>query len=231
MQLAPMPLFNDLPAGFFAQGVRSAALSLSDPMELLFNSELAGIAGACAHRRLEFTAGRTCARRALAKLGLAALPIPVGNDRRPQWPAGIVGSISHSRNVCIAAVARKTRELAALGVDVEERNAVTLDLVDDICTPQERTRLNALPSLLQQPTLTAIFSAKECLYKAQYELTGAMFGFEVISILLTPERDRFTAVFEHSIPPFVAGTQLIGRVHMSKHHVATAIALGKTLEM
>lgn len=217
----------NFPSDFFAQGVEFSTLSLGDRVDDLFQAELPGIAGACARRRLEFAAGRTCARRALGKLGVPVLPIPIGKDRRPQWPEGTIGSISHSREVCIAAVARKASGLAALGVDVEERDAVTLDLAEEICTPQERIRLFALPVVWQQPTLAAIFSAKESSYKAQYELTGKTFGFDAISILLSPQHDLFTAVFEQPIPPFVTGTRLTGKVHVSKHHIATAIAVAE----
>lgn len=54
----------------------------------LFPDERAIIARAVEPRRGEFTAGRWCARRALAKLGIPPLPILCGDQREPKWPAG-----------------------------------------------------------------------------------------------------------------------------------------------
>jgi 4'-phosphopantetheinyl transferase EntD len=42
-------------------------------------------------------------------LGLPERPIPMGRDRAPVWPEGVVGSISHSDAFCLAAVARSDR--------------------------------------------------------------------------------------------------------------------------
>src|SRR5215470_6495909 len=41
-------------------------------------------------RRLEFAAGRRCARLALARLGLPPGPILAGADRAPCWPSEVV---------------------------------------------------------------------------------------------------------------------------------------------
>src|SRR5277367_2552834 len=59
-------------------------------------------------RRTEFLAGRACARSALRKLadGRADDAIPIGPDRAPVWPAGIVGAITHAHGFAAAAVAR-----------------------------------------------------------------------------------------------------------------------------
>jgi 4'-phosphopantetheinyl transferase EntD len=61
----------------------------------LFPEEITLVARATEKRRREFTAGRECARAALAGLGLAAVPILRGYRGAPQWPDGVVGSITH----------------------------------------------------------------------------------------------------------------------------------------
>ena len=61
----------------------------------LHPAEQACIAKAGLKRRLDFAAGRVCARRAMAQLGVDGLPLLVGEKGQPVWPPGIVGSISH----------------------------------------------------------------------------------------------------------------------------------------
>ena len=75
----------------------------------------------------EFAAGRLCARRALGEFGRRGFPIPVARDRQPFWPAGVVGSITHTAGLCAAVVAERSR-LAALGVDTELGGAVKPEL-------------------------------------------------------------------------------------------------------
>src|SRR5690606_10927778 len=53
-------------------------------------------------RQCEYLAGRLCARHALHRLtGQADVPA-VGEDRAPHWPAGVVGSITHSQGQAAA---------------------------------------------------------------------------------------------------------------------------------
>ena len=63
----------------------------------LFPAEEAVIADAVDRRRREFATARACARAALAKLGVPAAPIVPGSRGAPQWPPGVVGSITHCR--------------------------------------------------------------------------------------------------------------------------------------
>jgi len=84
----------------------------------LYPEEEVSIRNAVRKRRREFAAGRNCARRALAFLGVQDCALPMGNDREVLWPEGIVGSISHCDDLCAVAVAR--RDFAAgIGLDVE----------------------------------------------------------------------------------------------------------------
>ena len=70
-------------------------------------------------RRREFVTARRCAREALASLGQAPGPIGVGPSREPQWPAGLVGSITHTRGFRAAAVAPQS-VVASIGIDAEQ---------------------------------------------------------------------------------------------------------------
>src|ERR1700761_866695 len=76
-----------------------------DESATLFPVEEEAIARAVAKRRREFTTGRACARVALARLGLPPAAIPRGERGDPQWPAGVVGSITHCAGYRAGAVA------------------------------------------------------------------------------------------------------------------------------
>src|SRR5580692_6347409 len=93
------------------------------------------VARAMSKRVQEFAAGRVCARAALAQLGYAAVALPMGEDRAPQWPAGATGSITHTNGFCAAVVAA-TAQIRALGLDAEPGTSVRPHLWGRICGPE-----------------------------------------------------------------------------------------------
>jgi enterobactin synthetase component D len=70
-------------------------------------------------RRREFWMGRSAARRALRELGAGDGPI-LRDGRRPIFPSGVTGSISHSAGVAVAIVA-SVGPVRGLGIDLELR--------------------------------------------------------------------------------------------------------------
>src|SRR5438132_9137019 len=91
-------------------------------------------------RRRAFSAGRGCARAALASLGLPGaqdIAIMSGPRRQPLWPSGIVGSITHSEAYCAAAVAWES-QLAGLGIDAELNTPLDDDLAEFVLSSSER---------------------------------------------------------------------------------------------
>ena len=54
----------------------------------------------------------------MAALGVRGDPVRRGADRAPQWPAGLVGSITHTVGYSAAVVARQG-SLLSLGIDAE----------------------------------------------------------------------------------------------------------------
>ena len=112
-------------------------------------------------RRSEFLAGRICAALALRAAGL---PTFVGIEgRRPVWPEGVAGSISHSNGRAVAVISAKYSQI---GVDCETVMAGDLaqKLHPEIISAAE-VRL-CPPDLTFAQFLTLIFSAKEAVYKA-----------------------------------------------------------------
>lgn len=205
----------------FPAGVKGA---LSDPQKLgpgLMASEKPAIANARAARQTEFVAGRRAARRAMAALGLAPAPIPAGPDRAPIWPTGVIGSISHTREVCVAVVALESAA-RSLGVDVEFATSLEPDLMAQICSPLEQSRIEG-PEMALHAKL--IFSAKEATYKAQYPLTGQLIGFDHLDVTLDLENNRFTAIFLHDTGCFVAGTAITGQFAKAAEHFVTGVCI------
>ncbi len=127
----------------------------------------AGEVGAARLRELEN--GRHYAKRALETLGVAAAELPVGPDRGPQWPDGIVGSITHAAgeggDYAAAAVARAS-EVAALGIDAEGGGGLDPRDWGRVLTPDETARLLALPPPSRAAEVQALWCLKEAALKA-----------------------------------------------------------------
>jgi 4'-phosphopantetheinyl transferase EntD len=189
--------------------------------------EEAALHRAAESRRREFRAGRTCAREAMLALAAAPAAIAVRADRSPAWPDGLVGSISHCHDLCIAAVGRIDQGWLAIGIDVEAREAMPPELVPEICGPEEQNWFKGLPIGDRGDYATLIFSAKECAYKCQHTLSGRLLDFTALTICIDPPSSQFTARFNHSAAPFLAGHELVGRYRMDAHHIVTAIALSR----
>lgn len=142
----------------------------------LFGIEARAVADAVDRRRREFAAGREAARQALATLGVAPTPIPRADDRRPIWPAGLVGSISHAAGFA-AAVAARDEDVAGVGLDIEAAAPLRDDLCGYVLTPTELRRRAAMPMVAGVPRCKVAFAAKEALFKAVYPITLGFFGF------------------------------------------------------
>ena len=138
----------------------------------LFPAEERAVRTAGPRRRAEFTAGRQCARTALAALGVPAAPILPGPAGEPRWPAGLVGSITHCPGYRACAVAR-TVDLAAIGIDAEPDQDLPDGLAEAVATGPElawiRRQAVTAPAV---PWARLVFSARESAAKAWYPLTG-----------------------------------------------------------
>lgn len=132
-------------------------------------------------RRADFLAGRAWAARALMALGARSADVARSVDGQPSWPQGIAGSISHSARHAAAAVAW-SRDWSALGVDIENDEALPEDAASVALTRNELAALAAqLPSEpLRHGRLP--FAAKECVHKALNPLRGAWLEFEEVEI-------------------------------------------------
>lgn len=189
----------------------------------LWPGEMTGeIISAAPGRQAEFAAGRAAARLAMYHLGLPPVAIPMRPDRAPHWPHGLVGSITHSGRIALAAVAHQ-HDLAAIGIDLEIEDAVEPALWPTICRPEELDFLQTLPREKAPLAATALFCAKEAAYKAQYPLTRQRFDFDRLSVSL--EDTRFTARFTRRTGPFGKDHTIAGHVVRLRGYMLATMAL------
>lgn len=129
-------------------------------------------------RLREWLAGRYCAKMAARKIGVKLNSLSAGNDRAPIWPDGIVGSISHTKELAIAAV---STEVKMLGVDCEKLMSIERfeNLKNMFVREDELPLINS--NLKIAPTLC--FSAKETLYKCVAPKCKCYFGFMEASVI------------------------------------------------
>lgn len=168
-------------AGLFPPGVVGAELRMAGDLPLLLPDEAQHLGCAVPKRIQEFAAGRLCARRALAEFGIIGYPLGMNSDRRPRWPAAVVGCITHTTGICGAVVAEQ-RRFRAIGLDMELVGRVTREIWPYICAPGEMAWLAALREPEQSRCAALIFSAKESFYKCQYGVTGQWLEFDDVAL-------------------------------------------------
>ena len=204
--------------GVMPAGVAVAASTMppGEAEPALVAGEEVAVARAVAKRRREYAFGRACARRALAQLGLhAAGAIRGGVGGAPQWPVGIVGSITHCELGAAAAVVRAP-QLGGLGIDLETRaRAGRIDLLALAATATERVRHAALATDL--PVGALLFSAKESVYKCVYPRGGRVLEFADVELALAAD-GTFTVLGATGYDV----TTLRGRVTLTPDLVVTA---------
>ncbi len=186
-----------------------AAEAYDDPPEaVLLPEEEAVIVKAVDKRRREFTTVRHCARQALARLGRPPVAIIPGERGAPQWPAGVVGSMTHCAGYR-AAVLADAGEVVSVGIDAEPHVALPDGVLDAVSSADERVHLAALAA--EHPDVhwdKALFAAKESVYKTWFPLTHKWLGFSDARIRFSPD-GTFSA--ELLVPgPEVDGVEVPG---------------------
>jgi 4'-phosphopantetheinyl transferase EntD len=154
-------------AALFPAAVAAAELRTAGDAASLLQAEKLGLERAATERVQEFAAGRMCARRALAAMGIEHFPLCAGPDRAPIWPTQVVGSITHTRGFCAAVVAQRSR-FRGLGLDAEIVDAVQPRLWRSVCSASEWQLLMDLPEWQRPRAAALIFCAKEAFYKCMH---------------------------------------------------------------
>ena len=200
-----------------------------DPPHLLpLPEEEPLIARSVAKRRSEFITVRHCARLAMEALGVPPAPILKGEKGAPQWPAGVVGSLTHCQGYRGAVVGRSTG-VRSVGIDAEPHDVLPDKVLEAISLPAERHEIAALSGELHWDRI--LFCAKEATYKAWFPLTQRWLGFEDAHITFDVDADGSSGGFVSRIlidpaaqfgPPL---TELAGRWSVAGGLALTAIVL------
>lgn len=131
-------------------------------------------------RKDEFLLGRLCAAQAYELCTQKKLQqLNANKDRSPQWPSGVVGTISHNEFWVGAAVANQS-DLLGVGMDFEVMGRTKLELAKQIRSEGD---IKTHSHFSDEELLTLIFSMKESLYKSLYPTVQKFFGFEDAAVL------------------------------------------------
>jgi len=197
-------------ASLFPPGlVVEVATSADEDEQLLYDAELALMGTMIPARRREFATGRNAARRALARLGIPALPVlRHGTGRDIAWPEGTIGSISHTSGLCAVACARVSPQLLSLGLDVEQPGPLGDDIVPTICRSDELEMLGAFPPPWPSDWPRLLFTIKEAAYKAWYPVTRREISFQEMRVTLDVAERSCVAEVDGNV---AAGLKINGR--------------------
>lgn len=220
-----MPKGQLLPS-LFSNRVATFEVGSGAALTPLFDTEESLVARAVDKRKWEFRAGRHCARRALAELGMSEAAILNGPDRAPVWPAGVVGSITHTgagNRAFAAAVVARANEVRALGVDAELAKPLGEDLLPRVLVPAEQAFVAALADRERGLVAMLHFSAKEAFYKCQYPLTQRFLGFHEVEVTFELERNCFRARLHDA--PQNDDFAVSGRFWLGDDLIVTAVEL------
>jgi 4'-phosphopantetheinyl transferase EntD len=230
-QLPPNPAYlSSTTQCLFPAGVIAAEMREPGDASLLYPDEAVAVRRAVAKRVREFAAGRACARRALAELGIRDFALRAAHDRQPLWPPSVVGSITHTTGLCAAVVANRDR-LAALGIDCEVVGNAGQELWESICGPAETAWRRSLPAEQQAAAVTLLFSAKEAFYKCQFPLTGEWLDFHDLRVEPLQWGPAASSFAVHAVRPLALDRHrtgpVVGRYRFHEGWVTAGVALAR----
>lgn len=171
------------------EGIRLEVAGVADHMADLFPEEREAVAYAVASRQHEYSSARHLAHTLLQELVGDPGPLRSAADRSPQWPQGVIGSLSHSRVWCAVCVARKEGGLLGIGVDVEDLRPLAPSLFAEILTPRELQELPQGPAERTAQAL-ATFSLKESVYKCLQPIGNTGLGFHAMELDFSSDATR-----------------------------------------
>ncbi|MFE6226463.1 4'-phosphopantetheinyl transferase [Streptomyces sp. NPDC057854] len=189
-------------AGLLPAGVASAEAFGDDGPAgrvALFPAERAAVAGVSPERLREFTTVRGCARAALAALDVGPAPLVPGPLGAPEWPAGVVGSMTHCAGYRAAVVARGAA-YASVGIDAEPLEPLPAVVAARVVGAVERAWLREDFPPGGLPCDRLVFSAKEAAYKAFSPWLGARFGFRDFTVRPYPDGTFLVIPPETDVP-------------------------------
>ena len=174
-------------------------------------------------RQWEYLAGRMAAHEALSVLGVSDYFPVKTKSGAASWPDGFKGSITHSHGM-VEAIVTKDPSIQYLGIDIEKIIVEKqLSLSNRIFTKDNFEKLKESSKLSDVKLFSAVFSAKECLYKAIYEQVGEYFGFHKAKVLSISETDLELEIVEDLSDQIKKGFSLRCRYEFDLGFVRTMI--------
>jgi enterobactin synthetase component D len=185
------------------------------------------VAGSVRRRRREFFFGRLCARAAIRRIvpgesGAVALRA----DRRPGFPEGLSGSITHTEDFAAAVCICATE--GSIGIDAEpifsigrsHALAAYIACGDELCVARDMGCDSSI-------ALTAIYSAKESLFKAIYPHMERICEFHASRLVAwDASRSQFTLQLTECLGAgWPAGRCIDGWLVIDSDKVLTAVLL------
>ena len=167
----------------------------SDSEFTLYPEELALTKKMSSKRLYDFSSGRYAARKLLLNYEIEKHPILIGENRAPIWPTGIIGSISHSENLCIAVISDK-KALNSIGVDIESSKRINADILPLICNEEEISHIKLLEKASNINILTnakLIFSIKESLFKCLNPLINNWIDYKEMQVKIDLKQRTYLA--------------------------------------
>jgi phosphopantetheinyl transferase len=140
------------------------------------------LAAATDKRRIEFSTVRYCVEKALHSYELKRPPMVPDDCGAPQWPKGIVGSMTHRVGYCAAVVAPRCL-VPAIGVDAEVNASLPVRVTDKVALKTEKRLVSELRT--ERPNVAfdrLLFSIKESVYKAWFPLKRRRIAFRDILV-------------------------------------------------
>jgi len=169
---------------FVDSSIQICARPVTDHTESLTPQELTQVEAAVAKRQYTFSTGRKCAKDALLKIGIESHHYPNGlltqEDGSVAWPDGSIGSISHTNDWAMAALANRGGKFQSIGVDIEKIDRVEKGVLRLIATDSEREFLDTNSSL--RWGRVAVFSIKESVYKCLRPIYGKFIRFKDVEL-------------------------------------------------
>lgn len=180
-----------------------------------------------AKRQAEHLAGRVCAHAALARLHGHGTWLARDGEGLPVWPAGLLGSLTHSHGRA-AAVAGHSARWQGLGLDLERliRPDRAERLAGEILTPGERQALAGSDPEHYAERVTLAFSLKESLFKALYPLVRQRFYFQEAAVVeYHPQGRARLRLLADLGPAWPAGRELDGHFAPDDGYLLSLVAV------
>lgn len=174
-------------------------------------------------RQYEFLLGRLAAGILLVENGVSPKDSWIPSlERQPLWPSGIIGSISHSRDLVAVSVSRKGCGIDSMGIDIEslDQDVEAIRAIDACFTPEEITLLKRIEN-----GLIIGFSVKEALYKCLNPVCGMFFDFLDVDIwhVDTINQHIYFVLLCNLGVGINAGDRFRGNYQLFNNHVWTSV--------